>query len=178
MGVAQHEFSEILGRLPGFSYNGTYYTTSFDLYRYTAPGTRNLNPNATGVYFSTDTGNTAAKYFNPPGNGGDISDWASGSNDASNAFGSSGVTNPLTAVDIAALSSLGWQSSGAAQSPGGSANVNPQLTGGGRASLEPLDLTNSVATPEPSQAIGSLVFIAFAAKFFRQRHRPSAKLNR
>ena len=40
IGVAEHELSEVMGRIPGLNQNGFY--TLNDLFRYTAPGTRSL----------------------------------------------------------------------------------------------------------------------------------------
>ena len=63
-------------------------TTAFDLFRYSAPGVTTLNPNATGLYFSDDGGKTVVNTFNPPGNGGDIQDWAGSTPpDSFDAFG-------------------------------------------------------------------------------------------
>ncbi|MBX9655674.1 NF038122 family metalloprotease [bacterium] len=104
IGVAEHEISEIMGRTSGVGSTNSPY----DLFRYTAPGVRGLNPTDTNVYLSADAGNTAIKYFNSNSNG-DYGDWASGYGpDSFNAFSSPGVVNGLSTADIIALDLLGY----------------------------------------------------------------------
>ncbi len=76
--VAEHEISEVLGRIDGLNIgNGGY--VPYDLFRFTNNGARSLNVNSTNVYFSVDDGVTSLKTFNTNGNGGDLQDWASSS---------------------------------------------------------------------------------------------------
>lgn len=107
--VAQHEISEIMGRIPilGDSFgNGPDYTP-YDLFRYTAAGTRDLTGGA-NVYFSVDGGLTAEKTYNSIA-GADPQDWASGNPaDAFNAFGTPGVQAGMTAVDVRAMDVIGY----------------------------------------------------------------------
>jgi hypothetical protein len=112
IGLAEHEFSEIMGRIYALNKPNFPYSAPFDLFRFTAPGVRNLAINATNVYFSTDNGMTAAKYYNNPGNGADIADWATtpGDPDAYDAFGFTGEQGGISAVDVAVMNTLGWQS--------------------------------------------------------------------
>ena len=110
IGVAEHEMSEVMGRIPllGVNLFGSPNYTPYDLFRFSSPGTRSMT-NANNLYFSIDNGVTNLKNFNNATVfGGDPQDWASGSNDAYNAFSSSGVMNDITAVDKIALDVIGY----------------------------------------------------------------------
>lgn len=141
MGVAEHEFSEIMGRISILKTQSNY-DTSYDLFRFMGLGVRSFDPTATGVYFSTDNGATALKTFNSAG-GGDTADWNTSNPyiaDAYNAFLPSGVAVQTTPTDIVAMQSLGWQSQ--------STIVQSQST----------------AVPEPSDILSTLIVMALGAK--------------
>jgi len=109
-GVALHEISEIMGRigLSGSSVSGAPGYTLLDAYSFSAAAVRNLS-NGANANFSLNSGNTMLKAFNNQASlGGDSRDWASGVNDAFNAFSSSSVSNGLTAVDLRVMDAIGY----------------------------------------------------------------------
>jgi len=108
IGVMMHEISEVMGRqgLSGSSFSGATGYELFDAFSYQGAGSRGLGGGA-GNSFSIDNGTTLLKGFNGLA-GGDTRDWASGTNDAFNAFSSSGVKNDFTPVDIRTLDVIGW----------------------------------------------------------------------
>jgi hypothetical protein len=125
IGVAEHEISEVLGRIGGLGttsiIGGTPVYMPYDLYRYTAANAPTYSYTVAGAYFSLDKGSTDLKNFNnnttASPTGGDSTDWDNGTNgqnlngyiaDAFNAFSASGGENDITPVDISALNSLGF----------------------------------------------------------------------
>jgi hypothetical protein len=107
IGVAEHEIAEVLGRVT-FGLNTSGYVP-YDLFRFTANGTRSFDPNGSGVYFSIDNGATQLKSFNPASAGGDIQDWATGTTpDAYDAFASNGKKEALSSADVTALDIIGY----------------------------------------------------------------------
>ena len=119
VGTAEHEFSEVLGRLSSENTSGTG-AGLVDLFRYTAPGVRATVPDTTkgSAYFSYDNGATNLGSWNNDVNNGDLSDWwpggpAPGGNDAFNDYSNSGVINALTTNDVTLLNVLGWDTANA-----------------------------------------------------------------
>jgi hypothetical protein len=109
IGVAEHEISEVLGRIYSLNVGGDGYVP-YDLFRFTNSGARSLDVNATNAYFSLDGGVTALKYFNSPVNGGDLQDWAQESPaDSYDAFLISGQKAFLSSADLTALDILGYK---------------------------------------------------------------------
>ncbi len=117
IGVAMHEFTEIMGRIGLMGQNVTGIAgdadyMAMDLFHYTGPGARGLDDGA-GRSFSMDNGTTLLKAFNDAAtNGGDLQDWASGTNDSFNAFSSSGVQDDLTTVDLRVMDAIGYDLTG------------------------------------------------------------------
>jgi hypothetical protein len=110
-GVAAHEISEVLGRLGlcgGTIGTATNSHSLIDLFSYSGAGTRVLG-NGGGANFSIDNGTTLLKsYNNASSNGLDCRDWAPGTNDAFNQFANSGVTNPVSGVDLQEMDVIGY----------------------------------------------------------------------
>jgi hypothetical protein len=113
--VAEHEISEVLGRL---ALSGAY--SVIDLFRFSAPGVRELSPsrrgsNTTG-YFSIDNGAHNLGTWNNVTTNGDLGDWypsgpAPGGNDAFNDYSNAGVINALSQDDLELMNVLGWDPS-------------------------------------------------------------------
>ncbi len=103
-GIAEHEISEVLGRI---GLKSSSEVTLLDAFSFSGPGTRNLSGGADS--FSIDGGTTLLKTYNNPGsNGLDSRDWASGTNDSFNQYSGSGVVNGLSTVDLQEMDVIGY----------------------------------------------------------------------
>ena len=108
--LAEHEFSEIMGRISGLDISAAY--TPMDLYRYSAATTRQFSTGGAS-YFSIDNGMTDLDNWNnfQTGNAGDLGDWApSAGNDAFDDVAYPGVVNAFTATDLTLMNAIGWTS--------------------------------------------------------------------
>jgi hypothetical protein len=111
IGVAMHEYSEIMGRtsIMGDTLGtGTPQYCAFDLFHYTGAGARGLS-NGPGRFFSFNNGTSLLIAFNNnAANGGDLQDWAGPAPDAFNAAGPSNEQDDLTAVDLQTMDVIGY----------------------------------------------------------------------
>lgn len=129
IGVAMHEYSEIMGRNsimgdPQFNPSTPNYA-AFDLFHFTGAGTRGLN-NGAGRFFSFNNGTSLLIAFNNnAANGGDLQDWAGPAADPFNAFGPPGEQDDLTPVDLQTMDVIGYDRG--ASAAGFVANVSTRL---------------------------------------------------
>jgi hypothetical protein len=123
IGVAEHEITEILGRIAwgdqSINFAGTGQVGQIndaedlvDLFRYKASGQRQTGTNGPS-YFSLDGGATDLKDWQlagSTGNDGDLVDWVDDhpTADAFDKDGTRGVINPMSAVDLMLMNILGW----------------------------------------------------------------------
>jgi hypothetical protein len=127
IGVAMHEYSEIMGRnnIMGDTLGtGTPQYVAYDLFHYTGAGVRGLN-NGPGRFFSFNNGTSLLIAFNDAANGGDGQDWAGPAPDSFNAAGPTNEQDDLTPVDLQTMDVLGYDRGAAA--PGLVANVSTRL---------------------------------------------------
>jgi len=170
IGVAMHEFSEIMGRiaLMGQNLTGSPDYMLMDLFHYTGAGVRGLNDGG-GRYFSIDNGTTFLKAFNDAtSNGGDLQDWASGTNDSFNAFSSSSVENDLTSVDLRVMDVIGYDFASGSPTPTPTPTATPTPTPGPSVTPTPTPTPNSgaavmISPPQGSTFTSSSVTFTWSA---------------
>lgn len=110
IGVAEHEISEVMGRiaLTGSTFSG--YSNSYtadDLFRYTASGAPAPSNIGSGVYLSVNGGATSLAGFNQ--NGGDAGDYNGAvATDPYNASTGTNQAHSLSTADFTNLNVLGW----------------------------------------------------------------------
>jgi len=130
IGVAMHEYSEIMGRnsIMGDTLGtGTPNYVAFDLFHYTGAGTRGLN-NGPGRSFSFDNGTSLLIAFNDAvaNKGSDLQDWAGPAPDSFNAAGPTNEQDDLTPVDLQVMDVLGYDR-GTGTASGSAANISTRL---------------------------------------------------
>ena len=130
IGIALHEISEVMGRNSNLDLIPVG-AAPFDLFRFTARGVLNMNPNAVNVYFSADGGATNLHAFNSDPSG-DIMDWAGPSPDAFNAFGPTNEQDNLLSWDITAMDVIGYTPATFTIAASASPSAGGSVSGGGR----------------------------------------------
>ena len=107
--TAEHELSELMGRYSNVrNYDGYGSYTALDLFRYSAPGVRDLKSNNGPAYFSIDNGAHHLGYYNNDPNNGDLGDWISSVEDNSYGDGYPGMISPVTKNDLIEDAVLGY----------------------------------------------------------------------
>jgi hypothetical protein len=128
IGVAMHEYSEIMGRnsLMGDTLGtGTPQYCAMDLFHYTGAGTRGFG-DGPDRFFSFNGGTSLLIAFNDSSaNGGDLQDWAGPAPDAFNAAGPPAEQDDLTPVDLQNMDVIGYDRTSAPS--GSAANISTRL---------------------------------------------------
>jgi hypothetical protein len=129
VGVALHELTHAMGRIPFAAAGGGADTASpdiFNLFRFTSPGTRFFDDNipTSASYFSIDGGNTKLADYGQTSDPSDfLNSGVQGPNDPFNEFYGSGTLQTLTAIDLQQLDALGFHLASASGGPG-SVSIN------------------------------------------------------
>jgi hypothetical protein len=149
-GVILHELTEVLGRTADVGiYEGAGVYSLLDLFRYSAPGVRDLSPGAAS--FSPDGRTLTAQFNNSAVNGDDAGDWAASMvDDSFDASSNEGVANTLSPVDLTVMDVLGYSPVGAVGIAGTTAN---QATTDSKAVSPFASVTLSDSLPGESEAV-------------------------
>ncbi|MFZ3354907.1 MAG: NF038122 family metalloprotease [Xanthobacteraceae bacterium] len=126
IGVVEHEFTEVMGRIDlfGDSIGGTTGYSLLDMFHYTAPGQHTYTGQTTN-YFSANGGTANLDYFNSNPDG-DLGDWAgSAGTDSYLAFTPTDEEDTVSQSDITEMNALGYRISGQS----GSGNSTPPVPG-------------------------------------------------
>ena len=107
VGVVEHEFTEIMGRIAG---DDSAHMETYDLFRFSAANTHNFSTSASGLYFSVNNGVTSLRVFNSNA-GGDRGDWNSATPDACNAFMTAGTLHAFSETDYKVMDVIGYRRS-------------------------------------------------------------------
>ena len=149
VGLAEHEIAEVLGRNSSINPTGgnSFYQKPVDLFRYSAPGKQDYSA-TDATYFSLDAGVTNLGWWDYAADGGDRSDWLTGSypGDVQNAYVYPGATS-IAPADIALLGALGW--AGTVSHPLVISGIAIGITSGGSALPIASDDIDAVLLPEP-----------------------------
>ena len=120
IGVVEHEFSEIMGRVSDEANSGI---SEMDLFRYWSGGTLNISGAGTrdlsttagdqyiygNSYFSINGGTTALGTWNDVATNGDLGDWAQSQGaDAYDYASGAGFIYSLSNLDLAVMNAIGW----------------------------------------------------------------------
>jgi len=126
VGTILHEITEVMGRVSELGVGGEWYHDAWgvaDLFRFSAPGVRELAPGPphSTAYFSIDNGQTNLGTWNNHPFRGDLGDWDQGTGsgggpgpggaDAFNNLSDWGILNQFTNVDLTLMHILGWEAS-------------------------------------------------------------------
>jgi hypothetical protein len=111
IGDAEHELTHAMGRISGLQQDGPIEYNPLDLFRFAAPGTRQLGLGLP-AYFSIDDGQTDLDNYDTVS---DPADWArSNSGDSFDAVSYAGIANVVTQSDITEMEAIGFSVAGTA----------------------------------------------------------------
>jgi hypothetical protein len=107
--TAEHELSEMMGRYSDVGHGDGYGKYSaLDLFRYSAPGVRDIHSNNGKAYFSINDGVTNLGTYNNNYSAGDLGDWIGSVQNNSYGDGYNGEKSPVTKNDLIEDAVLGY----------------------------------------------------------------------